>query len=56
MAWGDSTLHDTRFVYGEPETLFVDLDVCFVGEGDAAEEQVQLAGGAGHCREYDECT
>jgi hypothetical protein len=46
-----STFHDARFVDCELESYVADLDVCFGGEGDAAEEQVQLSRRAGHCRE-----
>jgi hypothetical protein len=42
------TFHDASLVDGEFKPFFVDLDVCFFGEVDAAEEEVQLARGARH--------
>ena len=51
---GMPTFHDTRLVNCELDAYVADLDVCFVGEGDATEEQEQLSGGAGHGREYGE--
>lgn len=48
---GRRTFHDARLIDGELEPLWADVDVCFGGEGDAAEEEVQLARRAGHGRE-----
>lgn len=45
-----STFHDARLIHRQLESFRADLDVCFVGEGDAPEEQVQLTRRAGHCR------
>lgn len=37
------TFHDARLVDGELYSHVADLDVSLAGEGDAAEEQVELA-------------
>ena len=41
------TFHGTGLIDRELEALFADLNMCFGGKGDAAEEQVELTGGAG---------
>jgi len=48
------TFHDTCLINCDLDAYVADLDVCLVGEGDAAEEQEQLSCGAGHGREYGE--
>jgi hypothetical protein len=45
------TLHGATFAHGELEALLAECYVCFVREGDAAQEEVQLARGAGDGRE-----
>jgi len=37
------TFHGACLVYGDSKALFGQLDMCFGGEGDATEQQIQLA-------------
>ena len=43
---GRLTFHDASLLDREPDSFVFDLDVGFVGETDAAEEEIELARGA----------
>lgn len=46
MGRGRLTFHDAGLLDREPDSFVFDLDVGFVGETDAAEEEIELARGA----------